>query len=58
VPFDQLVKPAAEVAEDQRAGYMWLPNERLVRMWLSLHDLYKTKDRVLVGAGLAVKKKK
>lgn len=47
VPVEELVKKASEVPEDQRGGYMWIPNRDLLERWLDLHNLYKRKDAVL-----------
>lgn len=47
VPFDKLIVKATDVPEDERADYLWIPNRAMVSAWLDLHDLYKTKKRVM-----------
>jgi len=50
VAFDQLIRKAADVPDDERADYMWVPTREMVSAWLDLHNLYKTKDRVMPKA--------
>lgn len=43
----KLIVPAKDVPEAERGGYMWVPNQAHARAWLSLHNTYNLKDRVL-----------
>ena len=47
IPFDQLLQPASDIPREERTQYMWVPNERMARAWLKLHNLYDTDGRVM-----------
>jgi hypothetical protein len=42
-----LVRPASEVPEAERNGYLWVADEDQARAWLNLHGLYKVGEKVL-----------
>lgn len=35
-----LIRKAAEVPEDERAGYLWIADKELVHAWLKLHNVH------------------
>lgn len=49
ISFAQLVRPAAGLPAEQQRDYLWVPDRVMLEAWLDLHNLYKTKDRVLEG---------
>lgn len=47
IGFENLVKDASDVPADQRGGYMWIADRKLLSAWLDLHNTYKVKQRIL-----------
>ncbi len=45
--FDQIVRPADAVPEAERAGYLWIPNRKVLEAWLGLMDPHKQAERIL-----------